>query len=742
MNEFMDCEAWPVGAPFLGVPGKYVTFETGVTAEDKSRDLVTTRDYGAKGDGVTNDTQAFIDLEAIYQGRNIDLLGKTYLVDKAPSKNQYVNGQFKINNQTSKSNGSRNDESGFTPISIKQGEQSAALRYDLLRSSGNGSGNVIQSIAVDTVNRYIYTLTTHAYGGFVDRFSLDGTVRQNSQGRTDFLYGISGHQGLAVEYLDNKDTLLWTSAPYEIPDCVNYATAFRFKFKSNGYPSEYECWKLADEGYVGNGSSTPAISLDQKYLFVRLFRDDICKIRVWDMDFIKQKRLTPDSTTVETVTNEVSNTYTRTQKLYDISEDYCLEFDIDWLNLPGFVQHTAHQDMVCDGKYLYILCGEQYTDQNTFILKYDLLGNLVEQVTVNDFGREDTIAIDIDYPILGKAFREPEGMALLPTKEGGAKLLINIATAYGGTGARRCFVYEFGGKAPVDATQGVNTRSIRDGVEADGIDLIGHRVLMGGVKESRGLTGGGNARLQISSVSTGHGIALNRFSDTTGGSYLSFYKSRGDNVWGNDMTAVQSGDFLGFMNWLGNDGTDAGKTSNIGVQAASIHARCTANPTTGIIPTELIFETSDSTEGLKSRFRMAANGNFEPLTSNASSLGYAAGVFKDLFIQNSPIVSSDERLKQQFRSQSEAEKLAALEIKASICLYKFNDAVDLKGDGARWHVGVKAQQVVSILESHDLNPFDYGFVCYDEWEESETGPAGSRYAIRYDELTMFILSAM
>ena len=75
-------------------------------------------------------------------------------------------------------------------------------------------------------------------------------------------------------------------------------------------------------------------------------------------------------------------------------------------------------------------------------------------------------------------------------------------------------------------------------------------------------------------------------------------------------------------------------------------------------------------------------------------------------------------------------------------MFKFNDAVDEKGDAARWHVGVKAQQVVSILESHDLNPFDYGFVCYDEWEESETGPAGSQYAIRYDELIMFILSAM
>ena len=161
--------------------------------------------------------------------------------------------------------------------------------------------------------------------------------------------------------------------------------------------------------------------------------------------------------------------------------------------------------------------------------------------------------------------------------------------------------------------------------------------------------------------------------------------------------------------------------------------------------------------------------NLVVAANNMQSIGEAARVVKDIRLGAAPIVSSDERLKQQFRSVSELEKDAALEIKASICLYKFNDSVDLKGDGARWHVGVKAQQIVDIMQSHNLNPFDYGFVCLDEWGEqdeiieswgaefNENGelvrdagsqvlqeyrPAGSRYAIRYDELTMFILAAL
>jgi hypothetical protein len=49
---------------------------------------------GAKGDGATDDTAAFADLEALYQGQYVDLLGKTYNVDSIPGANTYYNGKF------------------------------------------------------------------------------------------------------------------------------------------------------------------------------------------------------------------------------------------------------------------------------------------------------------------------------------------------------------------------------------------------------------------------------------------------------------------------------------------------------------------------------------------------------------------------------------------------------------------------------------------------------------------------
>lgn len=164
---------------------------------------------------------------------------------------------------------------------------------------------------------------------------------------------------------------------------------------------------------------------------------------------------------------------------------------------------------------------------------------------------------------------------------------------------------------------------------------------------------------------------------------------------------------------------------------------------------------------------LMANGSVRPLTDNAYGLGSATNRWSSIYSTSGVIQTSDQRLKQQFRTLQETEKSAAIAIKNSICAFKFNDAVDLKGDDARWHIGVKAQEVVKIMEQHGLNPFDYGFTCFNEWDEQEEiieswsdeydkegnlireagslvtqdyRDAGSRYAIRYDELIMFILS--
>lgn len=148
------------------------------------------------------------------------------------------------------------------------------------------------------------------------------------------------------------------------------------------------------------------------------------------------------------------------------------------------------------------------------------------------------------------------------------------------------------------------------------------------------------------------------------------------------------------------------------------------------------------------------NGTIFAGGDNVADIGTASSRYANIRAANGAIVTSDEREKTDWRDQSEAEKAAALEIKQAIKAFKFSDAVNSKGESARWHWGVGAQTVGDILRKHGIDPATQAYWCYDEWEEQpemkdeegnitqEYRAAGNRYGIRYDELAMFILAAI
>lgn len=72
----------------------------GRTLPERFADAVTAKDFGAKGDGTTNDTAAFTALEQAVSGRVIDLCGLAYAVDSIPSGNTYCNGSFIVLGRT------------------------------------------------------------------------------------------------------------------------------------------------------------------------------------------------------------------------------------------------------------------------------------------------------------------------------------------------------------------------------------------------------------------------------------------------------------------------------------------------------------------------------------------------------------------------------------------------------------------------------------------------------------------
>ena len=161
-----------------------------------------------------------------------------------------------------------------------------------------------------------------------------------------------------------------------------------------------------------------------------------------------------------------------------------------------------------------------------------------------------------------------------------------------------------------------------------------------------------------------------------------------------------------------------------------------------------------------------------PATDNTTNLGGAAHRWNIIYCSNNVINTSDAREK------TVVAKLTANEIEASKLLgkeigtYKWLASIEEKGEGARTHIGMTVQRAIEIMESCDLDPIAYGFICYDEWEDDiaveqpaieaqdavfdEDGKvvtpaikavdeitkthalAGNRYGFRYDQLNQFI----
>ena len=143
-----------------------------------------------------------------------------------------------------------------------------------------------------------------------------------------------------------------------------------------------------------------------------------------------------------------------------------------------------------------------------------------------------------------------------------------------------------------------------------------------------------------------------------------------------------------------------------------------------------------------------------PVTDNAVSLGGASNRWSVVYAATGTINTSDERQKQDIADLDDAEKRVAVRLKALVKKFRFKDAVKEKGDAARIHVGVIAQEVVAAFTAEGLDANRYGLLCYDSWSAKEADidengkevepklEAGDRYGIRYEELLAFLIASI
>jgi len=159
-------------------------------------------------------------------------------------------------------------------------------------------------------------------------------------------------------------------------------------------------------------------------------------------------------------------------------------------------------------------------------------------------------------------------------------------------------------------------------------------------------------------------------------------------------------------------------------------------------------------------------GNGGGNRDNVIDLGDSGARFDDIHATNGTIQTSDQNEKQDITSLTTAEITAAKAISKLFKTYKWKDKVAAKGDAARTHTGVIAQEVQTAMSDAGLDASKYAFWCSDTWwENDETytdddgaeqtrthtydtadeAPEGAtqrtRLGVRYPELLAFIGAA-
>jgi hypothetical protein len=195
--------------------------------------------------------------------------------------------------------------------------------------------------------------------------------------------------------------------------------------------------------------------------------------------------------------------------------------------------------------------------------------------------------------------------------------------------------------------------------------------------------------------------------------------------------------------------------------------------------------TSNTTSNDIEQLRIESQGHVRPARDDEQTLGSASHRWSEVFAANNVINTSDARVKQDVEDLSDAEERVALAVKSLLKKFRYKDSVEKKGDEARVHVGIIAQDLQAAFEMEGLDAHKYGMFCEDFWyeydgrvvsvngnekyveesmwlDEQEIGPdedgnypeeavkkiieydtiKKSQLGVRYDQLLAFVLAAL
>ena len=136
-----------------------------------------------------------------------------------------------------------------------------------------------------------------------------------------------------------------------------------------------------------------------------------------------------------------------------------------------------------------------------------------------------------------------------------------------------------------------------------------------------------------------------------------------------------------------------------------------------------LFIGSDSVQqtyiGFNNNYVYPSN-NTGGFKDNAIDLGNASARYDDIYATNGTIQTSDRNEKQDIEVLSDAETRVAQACKGLLRKFRWQDAVAEKGDDARIHFGIIAQDLQDAFTAEGLDAGRYAMFISSTWWETQT----------------------
>lgn len=169
----------------------------------------------------------------------------------------------------------------------------------------------------------------------------------------------------------------------------------------------------------------------------------------------------------------------------------------------------------------------------------------------------------------------------------------------------------------------------------------------------------------------------------------------------------------------------------------------------------VIQTTGGATTAFAENGDISFDGSLFPNLTGTKDLGTSSLKWQDVYSTTGAFNGSDANLKQDIEELSEAERRVAVAAKGLLKKYRLKQAVEEKGEQARYHFGIVAQELQAAFQAEGLDPMKYGIIAVNTWYEktegdkkyvSKTQEEGyqqvTEMSVRYSELLAFIIAAL